>query len=197
MVRKCIILVAFTVLLVFSCDNKQNSKGVVTGPGVRPLQPSVAEKNIQRVDEFFSDPFLDGAVRLPPVTSVSFKDIETAMGPIVQSREEKVPNQYDTTITDKRIILTSEHYTVGYYYSELKKEYMLEFFAIDNPKIPLKFDVSLGVKEEDIIKIFGKNDTKIQGKDSFVLVYFTSQSGQINFTIKNGTLSEIGFTHTV
>lgn len=95
------------------------------------------------------------------------------------------------------IILTSEHYTAGYYYSELKKEYMLEFFAIDNPKTPLKFDVSLGIKEGDIIKLFGKDDTKIQGKDSFVLVYFTSQSGQINFTFKDGTLSAIGFTHTV
>jgi len=52
-------------------------------------------------------------------------------------------------------------------------------------------------KEGDIIKLFGKDDTKIQGKDSFVLVYFTSQSGQINFTFKDGTLSAIGFTHTV
>jgi hypothetical protein len=197
MVRKLLTLAGFTFLLLVSCDLKQNKTQAPAGPEPTQDQPRAAEKDIEKVNAFFDNPFLDEAVKMPPLTSGSIKEIESLISPILNSKEENVPNQYDKTIIDKRILLTTGYYSVGYYYSELKKEYMLEFFAIDNPKTPLKFDVSLGINEEDIIKIFGKNDTKIQRKDSSVLVYFTSQSGQINFTIKNGTLSAIGFTHTV
>lgn len=197
MVRKFFLLAGFTLLFLMSCENKQNKNGISTSPEAANPRPVMAEKDTKKIDEFFDNPFMDQAVKMPPTTGASFKEIESLINPVLKTKEENVQNQYDKTITDKRILMTTEYYSVGYYYSEEKKECMLEFFAIDDSKPKLKFDIALGLQEDDIVKIAGKYDMKIQGKDSYTLVYFTSQSGQINFTFKNGKLSSIGFTHTV
>ena len=197
MVRKLILLAGCTLVFLLSCENKQNKNGTSSSPEAIKVQPVTAEKDIQKIDEFFDNPFVDKAVKMPPYTGASFKEIESLINPILKTKEENVQNQYDKAITDKRILITTEYYSVGYYYSEEKKEYMLESFVIDDSKPKLKFDIALGLQEDDIVKIAGKYDMKIQGKDSYTLVYFTSQSVQINFTFKNGKLSSIGFTRTV
>lgn len=139
-----------------------------------------------KIVDFFDNPFEEEMHNLP-LSLDTLDELYVLIGHPIKLEEIELENRYDDSITNKRIILEYDKFTIYYDYYTIKKTFYKTLLVIPCSESKFKYGIQKGINPLKIIDIFGEKDREARFDYNYNIIYNADRWGgyELQFSFNN------------
>jgi len=181
---------------VVSCSASNGQGADQPASDAAPATEEVSGSTGFNVDAFLESPFADETIGMPPLSPDEIDEAVAWFSTPPRLSESDVPNQYDPTVTDREVQITSDGIVLYYYYASSKEDYYLQLMRIDGGP-ELRFGIKVGMSTEELVAVCGTPDFRSEHEGDDVVFYLGDSSFNVGFALVDGTVTAVYLSYMV